>query len=128
LFQIGGTISTSIGGSIAGAVWNAILPQELTKHVPGEFDLAQMMGTIDYILSRPADQRAGLNIAYGNTQRILSIISLCLSIIAFGFFLRMKPFGLSEQDSHGDDTAAEEHTDEQLTDDYGSIKKDNNRK
>lgn len=124
LVQIGGTISTSIGGSIAGAIWNALLPGELASHVPGEYDPLLILGDINYIKSLPADQQAGMQIAYGNTQRILSIVSLCLSIIALGFFLRMKGFGLSEHDHH--DARAgpvDEETNEQLPEDYGSISK-----
>lgn len=115
LVQVGGTISTSIGGSIAGAIWNGLLPTQLAKHVPGEYDLTLILGNINYINELPEDQHAGATTAYGNVQRILSIVGLCLSVIAFGFFLRMKPFGLTDDESHGqepegDDQLAENHS------------------
>lgn len=120
LVQVGGTIATSIGGSIAGAIWNALLPGQLAEYVPGEYDPALILGSIDYINNLPEAQHAGATIAYGHVQRILSIVGLCLSIIAFGFFLRMKPFGLTEEESHGQEPEGE--TDEQVADNY-SIRK-----
>lgn len=117
LVQVGGTIATSIGGSIAGAIWNALLPGQLEEHVPGEYNPLLILGDITYINNLPEDQHAGTSIAYGNVQRVLSIVGLCLSIIAFGFFLRMKPFGLTENDSH-DPESSEEETNEQLADNY----------
>ncbi|KAG2234942.1 hypothetical protein INT48_005096 [Thamnidium elegans] len=123
--QVGGTIATSVGGSIAGAIWNALLPGQLADHVPGEYDPVSILGDITYIKNLPEDQHAGVVIAYGNVQRILSIVGLCLSVIAFGFFLRMKSFGLSEEESHGDAPAHEENvngTDERLEDDSSTHK------
>lgn len=100
LQQVGGTISTSIGSAISGALWNGLLPGQLTKHVPGEFDMARILGDITYISALPKDQHDGASVAYGNVERIMCIVSLCLAVIAFGFFLRMKPFGLSETETH----------------------------
>ncbi|KAI7888322.1 major facilitator superfamily domain-containing protein [Mucor mucedo] len=120
LVQVGGTIATSIGGSIAGAIWNALLPGQLAEHAPGEYDPALILGSIDYINNLPEAQHAGATIAYGHVQRILSIVGLCLSIIAFGFFLRMKPFGLTEEESHGQEPEGE--TNEQVADSYSISK------
>ncbi|KAG1112397.1 hypothetical protein G6F40_006631 [Rhizopus arrhizus] len=97
LYQIGGTIATSIGSSIAGAVWNGMLPTEFAKHVPGEYDLASLLGDITYINALPEDQHEGTVIAYANVQRILSIVSLGIAVLAFIFFLGMRGFALSEE-------------------------------
>lgn len=125
MVQVGGTIATSVGGSIAGAIWNALLPGQLADHVPGEYDPVSILGDINYIKNLPEVQHAGVVIAYGNVQRILSIVGLCLSVIAFGFFLRMKPFGLSEEESHEAAPPHEENsneTNERLEDDSSTHK------
>ncbi|KAI8970267.1 major facilitator superfamily domain-containing protein [Mycotypha africana] len=102
LQQIGGTIATSIGSAISGAIWNALLPGQLAAHVRGEYDAARILGDITYINSLPKEQHDGASIAYGEVQRILSIVSLCLSVLALCFFFRMKAFGLSDHDQHED--------------------------
>jgi hypothetical protein len=103
LFQIGGTIATSIGSSVAGAIWNNMLPTELAKHVPGEYDAASILGDINYINALPEDQYDGTVTAYGNVQRILSIASLGIAVLAFIFFLGMRGFTLSDEEDTKDE-------------------------
>jgi hypothetical protein len=127
--SIGGTISTSVGGTIAGAIWNSLLPGQLAAHVPGEFDASQILGNITYIRSLSTEQHSAAAIAYGEVQRILSIVALCLVVLALAFWFRMKPFGLTEYDHH--DTAHElsekdKSPNEQITDEY-SIAKTNSK-
>ncbi|KAI8384809.1 major facilitator superfamily domain-containing protein [Radiomyces spectabilis] len=95
-FQIGGTIATSIGSTVAGAIWNSMLPDQIAKHVPGDYIYEKIVGDIGYATSLPAEQFAGVVTAYGNIQRILSIVSLCLAALALLFFLGMRSFGLEE--------------------------------
>ncbi|KAI9490731.1 major facilitator superfamily domain-containing protein [Zychaea mexicana] len=96
LFQALGTIGGAVGSTISGAVWNNILPDELSKHVPGEFDLQKAAGSYLYVFEMPEDQYTGAVVAYGNAQKILSIVAVCLTIFAFAFTLPMKSFGLDE--------------------------------
>lgn len=74
-----------------------MLPSEFAKHVPGEYDLASLLGDITYINALPEDQHEGTVIAYANVQRILSIVSLGIAVLAFIFFLGMRGFALSEE-------------------------------
>ncbi|KAI8330793.1 major facilitator superfamily domain-containing protein [Choanephora cucurbitarum] len=119
LFQIGGTVASSVGSAIAGAIWNGMLPGQIATHVPGEYDPSLILGDINYINSLPTDQHDGAALAYGEVQRILSIVSVCLVLISLGFFFRMKPLGLTEEDQHtaADDNheqfADEKHRDEE---------------
>ncbi|CAO3667809.1 unnamed protein product [Rhizopus stolonifer] len=96
LFQIGGTVATSLGCAIAGAIWNELLPDEFEKHVPGEYDHSAILGNITYINLLPEAQHAGAVIAYGNVQMTLSFVSLGIALLSFFFFLRMRGFTLSE--------------------------------
>lgn len=129
LMSIGGTISTSVGGTIAGAIWNSLLPGQLASHVPGEFDASQILGNITYIQALSPEQRNGSSIAYGEVQRILSIVALCLSVLALAFWFRMKSFGLTEHDHHDaqpEISEKESSPNEQVADDY-SIAKTNSK-
>lgn len=110
MFQIGGTIATSVGSAIAGAVWNGMLPTELAKNVPGEYDLARLLGDITYINALPEDQHAGTVLSYGNVQRILSIVSLGLSVLSFVFFLGMRGFNLTEGEEEQENNVHNETT------------------
>ncbi|CEG81513.1 hypothetical protein RMATCC62417_15707 [Rhizopus microsporus] len=110
MFQIGGTIATSVGSAIAGAVWNGMLPTELAKNVPGEYDLARLLGDITYINALPEDQHAGTVLSYGNVQRILSIVSLGLSVLSFVFFLGMRGFNLTEGEEEQENDVHNETT------------------
>lgn len=129
LMSIGGTISTSVGGTIAGAIWNSLLPVQLASHVPGEFDASQILGNITYIRTLSPEQHNGAVIAYGEVQRILSIVALCLAVLALAFWFRMKPFGLTEHDHHDTEhelSEKETSPNEQVADDY-SIAKTNSK-
>ncbi|KAG0169850.1 hypothetical protein DFQ28_011343 [Apophysomyces sp. BC1034] len=106
LVQIGGSIATSIGSTLAGATWNSMLPDQIAKNVPGEYDYNAVIGDVDVAVNLPDDQYNGVVHAYGYIQKILSIVSLCLAALAFFFFLGMRSFGLSDEDEksiHEDD-------------------------
>ncbi|EGG02225.1 uncharacterized protein MELLADRAFT_38673, partial [Melampsora larici-populina 98AG31] len=74
--QIGG----AIGSSMAGAVWNSILPFELRKRLPlEEHDrIDRIVGDLDYILSFPDGSpiRESINSSYVEAQRMLNILAL----------------------------------------------------
>lgn len=36
LFQVGGTLATSIGSAVAGAIFTNLLPGEFAAHIPGK--------------------------------------------------------------------------------------------
>ncbi|KAI9472256.1 MAG: major facilitator superfamily domain-containing protein [Benjaminiella poitrasii] len=94
MMQIGGSIAASIGSTMAGSIWNNMLPGQIARHVPGEYDYAKIVGSIPYALSLPKEQYDGVVTAYGFVQKILSIIAICIAIITFCFTIPMKSFGL----------------------------------
>ncbi|KAG1469384.1 hypothetical protein G6F56_003286 [Rhizopus delemar] len=99
MMQIGGSIAASIGSTMSGAIWNSMLPGQLAKYVPGEYDYAKIVGSTDYAISLPDDQYNGVVQAYGHIQMVLSIIAICIAVLTFCFTVPMKSFGL-EDHSH----------------------------
>lgn len=94
LMQVGGSIAGSIGSTMAGTIWNNMLPGQIAKHVPGEYDYAKIVGSTDVILALPTEQYEGVVEAYGYIQMILSIIAMCVAVLTFCFTIPMKSFGL----------------------------------
>ncbi|KAI8080097.1 major facilitator superfamily domain-containing protein [Gilbertella persicaria] len=109
MMQIGGSIAASIGSTMAGAIWNNMLPGQIAEHVPGEYDYAKIVGNVVYAQQLPDDQWAGVVQAYGYIQKILSIIALCIAVVTFCFTIPMKSFGLEAHDET-DVSAGSEHS------------------
>ncbi|CAO3601180.1 unnamed protein product [Absidia cylindrospora] len=103
LFQVGGTLATSIGSAIAGAIFTNLLPGQFAAHIPGEYDYATLAGNLEAIAALPPAQWQGVVTAYGNIQRIFSIVSLCFGALAFVFFLGMRSFGLTDDEINSGD-------------------------
>lgn len=123
LMQVGGSICASIGSTVAGAIWNSLLPVELAKHVPGEYDVASILADMDYAFKLPSEQYHGIVEAYGQVQKILSIVAVSFAALAFIFSLPMKSFGLEDRKDKENDEADQYQTNEfnkaktQLSDD-----------
>ncbi|ORZ25605.1 major facilitator superfamily-domain-containing protein [Absidia repens] len=119
LIQVGGSIAGSVGSTLSGAVWNGMLPGLIKDKVPGDYDYAKIVSNIPYAVSLPEDQYNAVVDAFGETQRVLSIIAVSLAGLAFIFTLPMRSFGLEDRQDEqtGDDKA--DHVDEDLTQ-YGS--------
>ncbi|KAI9031754.1 major facilitator superfamily domain-containing protein [Phycomyces nitens] len=96
LFQIGGSIAASIGSTMAGAIWNAVLPSKIAQYVPGEYDAAQIISSITYVQGLPIEQYDGAVKAYGEVQKLLNIIAVSLSVLTFVFAVPMQSFGLDQ--------------------------------
>ncbi|KAI8145899.1 major facilitator superfamily domain-containing protein [Fennellomyces sp. T-0311] len=93
-YQIGQSITSSVGSTVAGAIWNQLLPQEFAKHIPGEYNAKKIMSDIKFAQSLPDDQFEGLKLAYGSVQRKQTIIHLCMAILTLFLTFPMKSFGL----------------------------------
>ncbi|KAI8137641.1 major facilitator superfamily domain-containing protein [Fennellomyces sp. T-0311] len=107
LFQFTGSIGGSIGSTIAGAIWNQILPDELAKNVPGDFSLQRAAGNYMYVWGLPEHQFDAVVLSYGNAQKILSIVSVCLCVISIGFLVPMRSFGLDKPEEQDKDNLNE---------------------
>ncbi|KAI8057453.1 major facilitator superfamily domain-containing protein [Thamnidium elegans] len=115
MMQVGGSIAASIGSTMAGTIWNNMLPGQLAKYVPGEYDYAKIVGSTVYATNLPEDQYNGVVEAYGHIQMILSIIAICIAVLTFCFTIPMKSFGLeSTKDKDGKSTAGSELSSDNL--------------
>ncbi|CEG63593.1 hypothetical protein RMATCC62417_00711 [Rhizopus microsporus] len=108
MMQVGGSIAASVGSTMSGAIWNSMLPGQLAKYVPGEYDYAKIVGSTDYAISLPKEQYDGVVQAYGHIQMILSIIAICIAVLTFCFTVPMKSFGLEDAKDSDDTTSLKE--------------------
>ncbi|KAI8333506.1 major facilitator superfamily domain-containing protein [Choanephora cucurbitarum] len=108
MMQVGGSMAASIGSTMAGTIWNNMLPGQIAQHVPGEYNYAKIVGDVTYAQNLPQEQWVGVVHAYGYIQKILSIIALCVAFITFCFTIPMKSFGL---ESYQEGSAGSEHSD-----------------
>lgn len=107
MMQVGGAIAASIGSTMAGTIWNNMLPGQITKYVPGEYDYAKIIGSTAYATTLPDDQWRGVVDAYGHIQMILSIIAMCIAVLTFCFTIPMKSFGLESYDEKAEEAKIE---------------------
>ncbi|GAN11365.1 drug:H+ antiporter [Mucor ambiguus] len=83
LFEVGVSVAGSIGSTIAGAVWNSILPRLIQKYVPGDYNALTITKSIPKILALPEEQYRGVAQAYDEAMYILGIIAVCIGALAF---------------------------------------------
>jgi len=73
LFEVGVSVAGSIGSTIAGAVWNSVLPRLIQKYVPGDYNALAITKSIPKILALPEEQYKGVAQAYDEAMYILGI-------------------------------------------------------
>ncbi|KAL1850630.1 hypothetical protein Plec18167_007917 [Paecilomyces lecythidis] len=75
-------IGSSIGSTIAAAMWTGIFPKKLAKYLPADAqsNLANIYGSLVVQSSYPVGSptRDAINHAYGDTQRLMLIAATCL--------------------------------------------------
>ncbi|KAF9972251.1 hypothetical protein BGZ73_004655 [Actinomortierella ambigua] len=85
----------SIAGTIAGSVWTQVLPERLRHYVEGEYDQSKIMNNAMYARDLPEPMYSQVVAAYGDAQKLLSIISASLVVVSGLFTLMMKKVDLS---------------------------------
>ncbi|KAK3848448.1 MAG: major facilitator superfamily domain-containing protein [Linnemannia gamsii] len=89
------SILSSIASAVAGSVWTQVLPQRLRHHIVGDYNEFKIMGDVEYVKTLPEPLYTQVVAAYGDAQKILSIISASLVVVAGVFTLMMKKVDLS---------------------------------
>ncbi|KAJ5668963.1 Major facilitator superfamily domain general substrate transporter [Penicillium macrosclerotiorum] len=86
-------IGSAVGNTISGAIWNQVLPQELTRRLGNETLAASVYAEpLAFAAVNPVGtpDRDNVIFAYQKTQRLLCITGICLTIplIFFALFIR----------------------------------------
>ncbi|GME45200.1 Siderophore iron transporter [Neofusicoccum parvum] len=77
-----GSIGSAIGGTIAAAIWTGTFYKNLVKYTPEGTDVASIYGDITVQLSYESGSPTsnGIKRAYGDSQRIMCITSVCFLV------------------------------------------------
>ncbi|KAG0243710.1 hypothetical protein BGW41_001583 [Actinomortierella wolfii] len=115
--QILSSIASAVGSALAGGVWTQLLPKELGEHVTGEYDLFQAVNNVTYVALLDEPTKSQVIAAYGDSQKVLSIISCAMAILACLSAFMMQHVDLlqsqEEQDAaYGGDVVAKRETEE----------------
>ncbi|EZG67007.1 putative siderochrome-iron transporter [Gregarina niphandrodes] len=124
--MLGGSVGTTIGG----CVWTAVLPMYLRRYLPSDFDVARISEDMTYALSFPKGsvERIAINKAYQNSMSILEYIALGCACVVWLCALFIKPSDEFENNDRAGDIylaldtkseAAEIQNHEQLSLDVG---------
>ncbi|CBF82008.1 hypothetical protein AN5378.2 [Aspergillus nidulans FGSC A4] len=103
LFLSSYNIGSALGGSISGAIWSQTLLPNLTRQLGGNSTLASQVyaDPFAFALSNPVGtpDRDAVIAAYMDTQRLLCITGLCLTVPLIGFALCIRNPRLNEKQS-----------------------------
>jgi MFS family permease len=85
------SIGSSIGSTVAAAMWTGIFPNKLAQYLPADAQgsLADIYGSLDVQSSYPVGSptRDAINRSYADTQRLMLIAASCLYVITFASVL-----------------------------------------
>ncbi|KAF9125428.1 hypothetical protein BGW39_007410 [Mortierella sp. 14UC] len=80
--QILGSFGSAFGGALAGGVWTQYLPTRLLKHVTGPYNEYDAMNNPTYIAGLEPITKRQIIEAYGDAQKLMSIMSVSLAVFA----------------------------------------------
>ncbi|KAJ0269439.1 hypothetical protein Brms1b_009078 [Colletotrichum noveboracense] len=81
-----GSIGSTVGYTVASAIWTGTFKRNIAKYTPAGTPVDQIYGDIYSQLGYPvgSPERIGIQRAYGDSQRIMLITSVCLLVGALG--------------------------------------------
>ena len=94
--QILGSFGSAFGSALAGGVWTQYLPKRLEKHVTGPYDEFLAVNDITYIAGLDPVTKRQMIEAWGDSQKLMSILSVSLAIFACICTLFMKHIDLTK--------------------------------
>ncbi|KAF9548905.1 hypothetical protein EC957_005257 [Mortierella hygrophila] len=80
--QILGSFGSAFGSALAGGVWTQYLPKRLEKHVTGPYDEFLALNDVNYIAGMDAITKRQMIEAWGDSQKLMSIMSVSLAVFA----------------------------------------------
>ncbi|KAK3835986.1 MAG: major facilitator superfamily domain-containing protein [Linnemannia elongata] len=94
--QILGSFGSAFGSALAGGVWTQYLPKRLAKHVTSPYDEYLAINDITYIAGLDPNTKRQMIEAWGDSQKLMSILSLSLAVFACICTLFMKHIDLTK--------------------------------
>jgi SIT family siderophore-iron:H+ symporter-like MFS transporter len=94
--------SYHIGNTISGAIWSQVLPSELNRHVGNATLAAEIYAKpLDFAVANPVGtpDRDNAILAYMQTQRLLCITGICLTVPLIAFALCIRNPTLTKEQS-----------------------------
>ncbi|KAI9291034.1 hypothetical protein K502DRAFT_344935 [Neoconidiobolus thromboides FSU 785] len=76
-------IFSAFGNTVAGTVWNQVIPELIKKYVEGNIDITKAMNEMTYIWGLPENRSEQVVTAFGDGQMTISAISCGLAEIGF---------------------------------------------
>ncbi|KAF9348083.1 hypothetical protein BGX34_002691 [Mortierella sp. NVP85] len=105
--QILASIGYGVGGALAGGVWTQYLPGRLAKHISRPYDeYLAMNDPLTYIRNLDPVTKGQLVMAYGDSQKLMSIITCSICSIAFLCTLAMQHVDLLQDQGDPDNQEA----------------------
>lgn len=80
------SIGSAIGSTIAAAIWTGTFRKNLIKNLPADAPVDSIYGNLYTQLGYPvgSEIRHGISIAYGESQRLMLITSVCFIVVGWG--------------------------------------------
>ncbi|KAF9159232.1 hypothetical protein DFQ26_006777 [Actinomortierella ambigua] len=98
--QILGSIGSALAGALAGGIWTQMLPARLAFYVEGEYNEFKIMNDPEFVKALPEPMFSQVIDAYSETQKVISIVSCSLVVLAGLATLMMEKVDLSmDQDT-----------------------------
>lgn len=94
------SVGSSIGLTIAAAMWTGIFPKKLTKNLPESAmdNFANIYGDLTVQSSYPvgSETRTAIDKSYGETQRLMLITAFCVYALALAFVAMWKSINVKK--------------------------------
>ncbi|KAF9916905.1 hypothetical protein BX616_002480 [Lobosporangium transversale] len=104
---------SALGNALAGGVWTQYLPGRLEHHITGPYDERLAMNDpLKYIRNLEPVTKGQLIEAYGDAQKLMSILACCTAVIALFFAAMLKPVDLRQSQETQDRIALGEEAPE----------------
>ncbi|KAL6798334.1 MFS general substrate transporter [Trichoderma sp. SZMC 28012] len=80
------SIGSAIGSTIAAAIWTGTFKKNLIKNLPADAPVDAIFSSIYTQLGYPegTEIRHGISLAYGESQRLMLITSVCFIVVGWG--------------------------------------------
>ncbi|KAK5822583.1 major facilitator superfamily domain-containing protein [Linnemannia elongata] len=124
--QILGSFGSAFGSALAGGVWTQYLPKRLAKRVTGPYDEFLAVNDITYIAGLDPTTKRQMIEAWGDSQKLMSILSVSLAAFACICTLFMKHVDLTKDQNAEELEAAAAEGKEEFIDEPGTTYNEKN--